>query len=400
MNDRWFVAVTAGRWQQACILKAKEMGYKVIAIDSDPNAMGFKYADATIVCDLDDERALEKLSYFNIVGCLSYCSDAGMQLMGRINEYFHLKGARLETCINLTNKVAQRTIWRKNNLPSPNFIVLHSGSFNTSALEGLSYPVVLKPADSAGSRGVYIISSKSELNSDHIQNALNFSKSKTVIIEEFITGNEYTAEVVIIEGKLSVFTFTKKKKLPESNYTVAYELETVYFDKNLASKITSILQSSYLTLGYFSGIGHAEFIVDENENVTVIEVAGRGGGFLLFEEFVPVVTGCDATKLAIELAVCGRAHISDNRALHAILHFFPNRTGTVKKIQGFALLPVKNECQGSAFVNAGDRLTKANNDGARMGYIICQGTSIENARQTLSEYASKIIFEIVEDESY
>ena len=87
--DKWLISVTAGLIQVHGIRKAKKLGFKVLAIDQDPNALGFKFSDIKIVSRLNEfNEIFKKICDYNlnIVGAVSFCSEAGLKLCAKIRK--------------------------------------------------------------------------------------------------------------------------------------------------------------------------------------------------------------------------------------------------------------------------------------------------------------------------
>ena len=117
MNDQWLVSVTAGKIQCHGILEAKNLGYKIISIDQDPNAEGFKISEKIINHNLNEtEKILKTIDDFNlnIVASVCFCSEAGLSLCAKIREKFNLPGEKEETYKKFLNKGVQREILTKN----------------------------------------------------------------------------------------------------------------------------------------------------------------------------------------------------------------------------------------------------------------------------------------------
>ncbi|QUI70397.1 ATP-grasp domain-containing protein [Pseudoalteromonas sp. M8] len=399
--SKWFVAVTAGRWQLCGIVAAKRLGYKVVAIDSDESALGFKYADEVICkpfCAI--QEILTALSNKSIAGCLSICSDAGMTLAGLIIDHFNLPGPGLVISQRLTSKKLQRSAWQ--NIPSlanPSFICSSNFDALVEQAHQIPFPAIIKPVDSAGSRGVQKLTDKAQLTEHVFQSALQHSKSQEVILEAFVTGEEYTVESLQINGQSTILAITEKSKLPQSNYTVAYKLETATFSEQLLDKIHNAINNAYSSLGYFDGIGHAEILLDAQNNITIVEVAGRGGGFLVFESLIPKVTGLEIVPLTIRIACGEQPKLETFTPKHAILEFFPSSEGTISAIANFEQLANIEGCEGGNFFEIGDKVTSANCDGARLGYLLTSGVNSEHTQKLHQTALTTISYEVTPNES-
>ena len=155
MQKRLLV-LAAGILQITVIKKAKVMGYYVIAVDGDPNARGFNYADKAICADITDEEVmLEIAREEHVDGVIHPCSEVSMNVMGRINEELGLAGITKEQAIRATNKHLMREAFEKGNAPSPKSIPTTSAEDAWNHLQNdFAVDGILKPSRNSGSRGI------------------------------------------------------------------------------------------------------------------------------------------------------------------------------------------------------------------------------------------------------
>jgi len=392
MSKIWLVAVTAGRWQAQTIIKAKQLGYNIVAIDADKHAEGFAYADLNIVASLEDFKAIiTQLEHLPIVGVLSICSDAGMLLAGKIREYFKsTTGPSLSVSSCLTNKKRQRICWQQAQVNGPTWFASKNITSLINYVKKITPPFIIKPTDSAGSRGVFKVESYQQPIKKYLQEAQTFSRTNEVIIEDYMDGDEYTVETFIEKGVVNVLAITEKKKIAAAKGLVAYELATTTQPLAIQQKITHLVKKAYQSVNYQNGAGHAEVIVMRNGDVGMVEIAGRGGGFLVFEKFVHYASGYDIVSNVIKQAMGEQPSPVHLKPQHTILHFFPNIAGTVTKILGFEDANQLVGIEAASFVKVGDKLNAACSDGDRMGYFISYASTPEKAI-VQAEQAKKLI---------
>jgi biotin carboxylase len=401
LNEQWLIAVTAGRWQRHGIQEARSAGLKVLAIDGDPSAEGFLDADKILEnVDFDDHKkvieAIKSLD-INIRGAVSFCSEAGMMLAAAIREALDLPGPRPDLCKKLLDKGFQREVWTKYNVPGPNWLVLSDIEQTLAAINNFSFPLIIKPTDSSGSRGVTKIESKEDDITDAVNRAFQFSRSGKVIIESFMEGTEFTVEVFIADGISHVLAVTEKKKVEGTRGTVARELATPDRSAEVVSKIANSVVDAFSALGYKEGPGHAEVILKLDGSVGLVEVAGRGGGFMVFDKLVPSVSGINIAKLtALQSAGIPVGPIA-KKSNAAVLRFFPSKPGILKSITGIQEANQLEGVEAGAFVSVGKEFHRAIADGDRLGYILSNAATPQLA-QALADEAERIIqFEIIDN---
>jgi biotin carboxylase len=394
LDDIWLIAVTAGKWQKHGISEAVASGIKVLAIDADPKAEGFSIADKSLCLTLDNDviKELKELN-LNYKGVVSFCSEAGMSLAARIREEFDLPGPRTEVTKRLLDKGVQRKVWSEMGVPGPVWAIFEDPKSATDYLLSSELPRIIKPTDASGSRGVTKIDEQSDIISS-INKAFEFSKSGKVIIESFMTGTEFTVEVLIIDGNVNVLAVTEKKKVEGTKGTVAKELATSERPAAIIEKISKTVIHAFTSLGYNEGPGHAEVILCDDDFVGMVEVAGRGGGFMVFDKFVPAVSGVNIAKLVALQSIGLPIEKFDIEKNAAVLRFFPSRPGTILSIDGFDKANQIMGVECDSFVSIGDQLQSATADGDRLGYVLSWAQTPSSAQQLADQAESYISFKI------
>ena len=397
-EEKWLIAVTAGRWQKHGIREAKAAGIKVLAIDTDPVAEGFAEADKSLCIDFSDhDKIISELKGMNIIfnGAVSFCSEAGMMLAAKIREVFELPGLKPELCERLLDKAVQRSVWTKAGVPGPaSWKVFHSITEALTGIDKLKIPFILKPIDSSGSRGVTKIESTTDDITDAINRAFHFSRSNQVIAESYMDGTEFTVEVFVVKGEVNVLAVTEKKKVEGTRGTVARELATPDRPKEVIDKIKNAVIEAFLALNYYEGPGHAEIILIKDGEVGLVEVAGRGGGFMVFDKFVPTASGVNIARLTAEQAAGISIDTIEIKPSAAVLRFFPSRPGTLMGIYGFEEANKIEGVEAYPFARIGNTFDYASVDEDRLGYILSKASTPAEAQRLADEAESKIFFDI------
>ncbi len=397
-NDNiWLVAVTAGRWQRHGIKEAKAAGLSVIAIDEDSNAEGFQDADLALKLDFKDYNLVaQKIRSLgkNIRGAVSFCSEVGMPLAAKLREEFGLPGASTMLSQRLIDKSLQRQIWSEKGVPGPSWAVYSNPKVTFDMISKSVFPLIIKPTDSSGSRGVTKIENINDNIWEAVTNAFKFSKSGEVLLESFMDGTEFTVEIFADRGKIVILAVTEKKKVDGTRGTVASELATPQRPKNVIDKITNTVIAAYKALDYTEGPGHAEIILQKDGNVGLVEVAGRGGGFMVFDRFVPLASGVNIARLtALQAVGISLAEIQQTTKA-VVLRFFPSQPGTIRSINGFEDANNIKGVEAGSFVKIGDHIHRAATDGDRLGYILSNASNIYRAKKLADKAESLINFEI------
>ncbi len=395
----FIVICTSGKWQLPIIRKAQSRGMVCIAIDENSDALGFNEADYVIVSKLNElDYIVDEIRKITnrISGAISFCSDAGIFLAQYLNSQFMCAPQLLFQAENAINKVTQRRIWDATGIAQPKFEVFKNSKdahlFGSKAV----FPFVVKPSDSSGSRGVTIVSHPGELN-QALHSAFEFSKAGEIIIEGFMTGTEYTVEVLAVETEVHVLLVTRKIKVSENTRTVSRELASISPENFLYPKIAHLAKSAFESLGIKNGPGHLEMIVDEETGpVGIVEAAFRGGGFNLSDRLVQLTTGIDLTNACLMPFLGEQPSIPEIHYRPSILFFHPTQKGRLVNIVGLAEVQKISGVEIEILGVLGQVYEEPKTDGDRLCTIIitaCTSLELEEKKQQVDN----LLYFIFED---
>lgn len=376
----WLVAVGAGRWQCHGIRSAQAAGLRVMALDGDPNAIGFAIADAHACVDIrDPEEVLKvvKQSGIGVGGAISFVSEVGLPAAAVLHESLQLPGPGIELTQRMLDKEIQRRIWDQAGCPIPKWRALSDPLAAQEALAAVGLPAIVKPVDSSGSRGVSHVRKSSELKAA-VTRAFNVSRSGRIIIESLLPGSEYTVETFSHDGHTTVLAVTVKVKVPGSS-TVAMELHTPDLPDRVLERISTTAIEALEALGYGDGPGHTEIMYADTGELGLVEAAGRGGGFLVFDALCPLVSGVDlATACALQaVGLDPQVQPCANRSV--CLRFIPASPGIVSCLDGFNDAEALEGVTAGPLVEVGYESGIAECDADRLAYILVSAESPDQA---------------------
>ncbi|WP_432407115.1 ATP-grasp domain-containing protein [Wukongibacter sp. M2B1] len=395
------LVIGAGLYQVSGIEKLKEKEYYVIAIDGNPNALGKEISDEFFCIDIKDTEGILNLLQsedIKIDGCICFATEIALRTVAKINERLKLKGITMEQVSIATSKVRQREILKKSNLPYPKFISIKHGENVLQKVKehAFKYPLIIKPSDSSGSRGVFIIRNSIELQ-QKIEDCFNFSSfDSQIIIEELIEGIEFTIESIVTDNTIYTLAISEKKK-PINNYTVSTEL---FYNSPLAQKLYNSIESvvnKFVRMCEFKNtIIHTEVIYSNiTHEVYIIETTVRSGGYGIFDKILPKITGIDVVGKTIDLYLDNRINLDSIKRKPCILRFFTANEGKLVSIYRLDKIIEKlSDIEYDFFATIGDHIKPIYSDGSRLGYMIVHGQNWEDVynKANILEYAIK--FEI------
>lgn len=394
--------ITGGRWQVPGVIRAKELGYETIVIDGSPHAEALKIADHSACININNlSEIYGYLDQLHLTpdGVISYCSEVGMLAAASVRDTFNLPGASLAITKKLVDKYEQRKIWKEENVENTKWLFLEGGyhsKYESLILDYIPLPCIIKPTDSSGSRGVTKVERKEEIKYA-LHEAFKFSKNKKVLVEEYFDGVEYTVETFNINGQTHVLIITEKDKVAGSRGVVAQELYTPKLTAAELEMIKNKVIKATQALKYKDGPGHTEVIFTKKKTVELVEMAGRGGGFGVFDKMIPLVSEINVVDLLIQQSVGNTVEINSQEIKNDFfsLKFFPSlKSGIITNISGFEEANSRPSVWASSFVEIGERVESNFCDGSRLGYALIKASTREQLNDKINEVNNLVSFEV------
>src|SRR5438105_12909051 len=154
MEGKTLLFVGAGRHQRRAIARVRELGVRVVAVDRNADAPGLAVADAAVVVDFANVRAVTEVGRRHSVdGVLTVSADRAVPVVAAVAEDLGLPGIGRETAYLMTHKIAMRRRLAELGVAQPEFAAVRTLHEAQTALETIHLPAVLKPANTGGQRG-------------------------------------------------------------------------------------------------------------------------------------------------------------------------------------------------------------------------------------------------------
>ena len=263
--------------------EAHKMGVYVITADYLPGNIAHQYSDEYCnVSIIDKEAVLAKARELKIDGILSHAVDPGVTTAAYVAEQMGLpfQCSYKAACI-LQDKSLFRKFLSEHGFNSPKAKGYDNAEDAMNDTDYFNWPVIVKPVDSAGSKGVTKVENKTDLPKA-IETALSASLSKNFVIEDFLdkVGAQSSADVFTVDGKLVYPAYSDQ--LFDANaanpYTPAIEIWPTSMEQKYQDDLTNQLQRLFTLLNVKSGIYNVESRVCSNGKAYIMEVSPRGGG--------------------------------------------------------------------------------------------------------------------------
>lgn len=302
MDKDKIVIIGANEFQNPLILKAEEMGFETHVFAWECGDIGEKTADYFYPISITEkEKILDKCREIHPTAVVSIGSDLAVVTVNYLAENLGLPSNGIETTKYTTNKYEMRCQLQKHGIPVPRFKKISDISEIDPAV--LKYPLIVKPTDRSGSRGVTKVYGIEELT-EAIEYGVQYSFEHAVIVEDFLEGNEYSCESISYKGRHKLLTVTKKYTTGAPHYIETGHIEPADLSAEIYEKIDDIIDRALDALNITTGASHAEIKIDDNGEIGIIEIGARMGGDCIGSDLVYLSTGYDFLKMTIQ-AACG-----------------------------------------------------------------------------------------------
>lgn len=299
------VIIGANEFQNPLILRAKELGYVTHVFAWQSGDVGESTADYFYpISIIETERILEVCRAIEPVGIVSIASDLAAITVNYVAEALGLVGNGMESALRSTNKHLMRKAFEKAGLPSCRSILVDEG-FDLDRLD-MQYPVIVKPTDRSGSRGIFKVTEPEDLAAA-VAFAREPSFEKKVLVEEFAEGREYSIEYISFEGQHHFLACTEKFTTGAPMFVETGHLQPpLHMDASTLAKIQELVPQVLDCLGVRHGASHTELKIDGMGNIKLIECGARMGGDCIGSDLVYISTGLDFVQSVIDVG-CGSA---------------------------------------------------------------------------------------------
>lgn len=358
--------IGANYLQKPLVLKAREMGIETHVFAWEEGAVCKEIADHFYpISILEKELILQKCTEIGIDGITSIASDAAVPTVCFVAEKMGLISNRFGDSLVATNKYEMRKRFMHQDVKCPRFEVATTD--NLPDVSNFRFPVIVKPTDRSGSRGVLKIEHPKQLK-EAVSRAQTESFSGEAIVEEFVQGREVSVESISWEGKHYILAITDKVTTREPYFVELEHHQPTSLDEKVQDKIRIETRKALTAVGVKYGAGHSEFIITNDNKVFAVEVGARMGGDFIGSDLVYLSTGYDFLKGVIDVALGKFEEPEFIWNKHSGIFFLSKETEFLKKI-------IENSDNFTEIVTSEiiqSDLKHVESSGDRSGYLIYQ----------------------------
>lgn len=379
--------------QLPAIEKAKEMGLRVVAVDMNPEAVGFQVPgiETETISTIDIPKVLEAAKRHQIGGIMTLASDMPMRTVAVVAREMGLVGVSEDTALKATDKAVMRQCLLEHKVPVPRFYKVADQQQYEEAAASFTCPFVVKPADNSGSRGIVLVEDPSD--TDAVFSAYAYSRRHSrngnVVVEEYMSGPEVSVETLSVNGNCTVVQITDKLTTGAPHFVEMGHSQPSRLPPETTEQIRQVVIAANKAIGIENGPSHTEVIVTK-DGPKIVEIGARLGGDCITTHLVPLSTGVNMVESCIRIALGETPDLTQKFQKGSAIRYFPQHAGKVIAIHGVnAAAALDGIRQISIVHGVGEIVGQIDSSAARMGFVVAQGETVCDAvslcRQAIDE---------------
>lgn len=380
----------ASQDQLFAIRTAKTMGLRVVTVDMNPASPGFAIADDYEVISTRDVESLKQFidNYHRkghkITGVTVMGSDIP-QIVVALAEYLNTPAIPMEAALLSTHKYKMKCRFKEYGIPVPWFSLIHSVDELRDVVKQRGYPLVIKPVDRSGARGVFRLTQNCDLDKLY-EESLKVSFSGQVMVEAYLPGLQISTETVMYRGKGYTPGFADRN----------YDMLDIYapniienggwvptiLDNEARKKVEDLVERAAKALGVTDGIVKGDVVLTDR-GPAMIEMATRLSGGDFSESLIPLGCGVNIVEAAINIATGRDVDVAKLKPLwnkSVVNRYFFPEPGKLISIEGIEKVRTLEWLKKLDFwYRPGDIVPKVNSHADRFGVFIATGDTRQQA---------------------
>lgn len=385
--------IGAGFLQDFVIQKAKKLGYETLAVDANPNAVGFVHADRHSVINIVDEKAcLQYARQENIDGVLTAATDYGVLTAAYIAQKMHLPGLHYDVAQLIKNKYRVRKRLYECRVDDTEQAYEVDRNTNLDELcRELKFPVMVKPCDGSGSRGASRVDTVAEF-ADACINAMNASLTHRAEVETFIVGKEYGAESLVINGEIHVLGIMRKWMTEPPYYAELGHAIPTDLPSETEARAKQCVEKAIKALGVNHGSVNMDMLITPKGKIHIIDIGARMGGNMIGPCVIPYGTGINYVENMIRAAVGDPVDWTPAQCGAVATRLLAFKDGVVKQLPDFHAMEREYGVEIYHHMELGQQVNEYHTNLDGCGYIVAKADSIEDAIKQ-----AQLVLEAIQD---
>lgn len=384
------IMVLAGGNDQIALIESLREKYKnveIVLIDYAENPVAKPYADRHLqISTMDQEAVLEATSRENADMIIITCGDQPLPIMAYVAEKLNLPCyLSYSQALSLTNKEHMKDIMVSNDIPTAKHCVIKDNNYD--GISSLHFPLIVKPADCNGSKGVRRVETRDECIK-YILQAQQLSRTHTAIVEEFKEGVEISVDAFIDDGKATILMISQLNKYKINDATMVIYQSVI--PPSLTTGVFAQIESVANKIAKAYGLSYSPLLIQlivNGRDIDVIEFSARIGGGAKYKT-IREYSGFNILKANIDAMVNQKVPIDVNYTTKCMsrCHLY-TIGGMFDKIVGVDHLISQNIIDSfTQTVSSGTEVSHPQGSSNRVGSILIKATTQQELKDKI-EYA-------------
>lgn len=400
VEGKTILIIGGGLLQVPIIQTAKTMRLHTVVADMNPSSIGFQIADEAIVMSTKDVEGMVRESKkfaqnSQIHGVITAGTDASMTVAA-VASALQLPGIRFVDAEAASNKVKMRQRLKEFGMPIPRFAAVWSLQDAKDALDSLTFPLVMKPADNMGARGVIKVNHKDDLPTA-FRHAKRFCPTGELILEEYMEGPELSVDALAFQGQIRMTGIADRIIEREPYFIEVGHNMPSAMSKEVLNEVERVMAGGMRALGIHLGAGKGDIKVTK-DGVKIGEIAARLSGGFMSAFTYPLSTGVNLNRAALLISL---GETPDNLdpvlsrvSIERSLLSKPGKLVSIggveetKKIDGVSEVFIQSK--------PGDIIKEPTNNIDKSGHVIIVADNLKEANLVFEKVKQTIRFEVDE----
>ncbi|MDN5895168.1 MAG: ATP-grasp domain-containing protein [Nocardioides sp.] len=376
---------------------AHRVGLHTICVDQRTDAPAVSHADEflSISTHAVDELVSVLTHRPDVCGVTSPASDVNLPTCAALARRLGLpSGLSADALRASVDKGFFRSVCDGQGLPGPGYVQGPAAEVVASAAS-LATPVIVKPTDSSGGRGIAVCTTHQGLP-QAVAEAAEHSRSGVVIVEEYFEGDHYTAEAILCDDEIRIFALGRRTLTPQPHFvTLEHRMPSC---AALTADVRRQLSRVCRALGYRWGALNADVLVRPSGDVVLIEMGARPGGNGS-AELLGHVHGLDLTEAFVQMSVGDTPTLVCGAPRHALFHAFGAPTaGKLLALEGVEEIESMPEVAELVLAaNPGEFVEPYHRAGAKVGYVLVTADDEHGVANAMDRVEQLLRVEVLED---
>jgi len=387
----------ASATQVPAIRYARDQGYHVITADYLPENPGHAIAHESYdVSTVDRHKVLELARRLHIDGIVAFASEPAAPTAAFVSEKLGLPGNSYDSVMTLSSKDRYRDFLATHGFACPAHHAFTTLDELRAAVGALSLPVVVKPTDNSGSKGVSVLHSIEDL-AIAFDHAMSFSRAGRGIVEEFVgqMGEQIIGEGFIWGGELIASCFARHRFNASLNGLVPIGGDFPYADGGTTQRIRSTVNRLLDALGFRMGATNMEFRLGPEGEIYPMEIAARNGGNML-PQLATHATGFDMVGNTVDVALGRECQIPESPGMRGFYSYYvlhARKQGRLKRLE-FSRHLEQRIRESNIWTRPGDEVRAFTGANCSLGVLVLSFDSAEHMHDVMDDVDRHVAVEV------